>query len=254
MDGCRVAVFARKYLGQKTIEFLMENFPEDLICVCLDDTQSEIEKAIISKGFAKENILYLCDLAKDAGKQKLIKFNLDYIILAWWPYILKKDIIKIPKKGVLNYHNALLPHNAGMHSNFWSIIEQRPYGVTIHFVDEKIDSGDIIFQQEIATSWEDTGKTLYDKSIEALLHLFIESYPLIRIGNYIRVKQDKSLGSFHYGKELFEKIRLDVDATCKVRDFLNLLRAQNFPPYEGCYFIENGCKYEVQVQIKKIDG
>ena len=57
-------------------------------------------------------------------------------ILAWWPYILKGRVIKIPKKGWLNFHPAYLPFNRGKHPNFWCLVDETKCGVTLYFIDE----------------------------------------------------------------------------------------------------------------------
>jgi methionyl-tRNA formyltransferase len=63
--------------------------------------------------------------------------------------LLKKDVLSIPSKGFVNRHASLLPYFRGRFASFWSHAAKEPtYGVTIHFVDEDIDTGDIILQQE----------------------------------------------------------------------------------------------------------
>ena len=253
MSKFRIAVFAHKFTGMNIVKYLVNNFRQDVIRVYVTELDSDITKFLQSENFGVNNIVDVNELSTDLGKENLRKLNLDTIILAGWQQILKRDIIDIPRLGIINLHPALLPHNAGMHSNFWTLVEDRPYGATIQFIDEGIDSGDIIFQKEIRKTWEDTGKTLYYSAIDALAELFAESYPAIREGKYSRKVNNRAEGSFHYGKELFQKIKLNLDDNYTVRELLNLLRAQNFSPYEGCTFEDAGCKYEVQVNIRKLN-
>lgn len=59
--------------------------------------------------------------------------------------ILKKDLLSIPRIGIINRHNALLPKNRGRLTPFWvKFKKEKQTGVSIHFVNEKIDEGDII--------------------------------------------------------------------------------------------------------------
>lgn len=113
--------------------------------------------------------------------------QLDLIILAWWPYILKEALIKIPKIGCLNFHPSYLPYNRGKHPNFWSLVEDVPFGVSLHFVDTGIDSGSIAFQKIVPKSWEDTGKTLHEKGKREIVKLFQEK---------VRAKKPRSSSSF----------------------------------------------------------
>lgn len=63
--------------------------------------------------------------------------------------LLRPEVLAIPRRGFLNRHASLLPHFRGRMASFWAHAAEPPqYGVTIHFVDEGIDTGDIILQQE----------------------------------------------------------------------------------------------------------
>ena len=63
-------------------------------------------------------------------------------------YMMKSELLNIPRSGVVNRHGSLLPKHRGRVASFWSHLEGK-YGVTIHFVDEGIDSGPIILQKEL---------------------------------------------------------------------------------------------------------
>lgn len=69
------------------------------------------------------------------------------IIINQSQQILKKELIRIPKIGVLNRHNSLLPRHRGRITPFWVLLN-RDYktGVSIHFVGEEIDEGPVVFQ------------------------------------------------------------------------------------------------------------
>lgn len=61
--------------------------------------------------------------------------------------ILKKELLSIPKIGVINRHNALLPKNMGRLTPFWVLYKgEKVSGVSIHFVTEELNAGDIIVQ------------------------------------------------------------------------------------------------------------
>jgi methionyl-tRNA formyltransferase len=172
--------------------------------------------------------------------------------LAWWAYILKEPIIKLPKVGVLNFHPSFLPYNRGKNYNFWTIVEDCPFGVTIHFVDIGIDTGDIIFQEQIYKTWEDNGKTLYVKAQQAIINLFIKNYNNIITGNYQRQQQNLTEGSFHTAKELDMASIIDLNKTYTAKELINLIRARTFEPHPSCWFDDNGEKFEIRVQISKV--
>src|SRR6266480_5194701 len=114
----------------------------------------------------------------------------EIVILAWWPHILKGELLDLGQRLMLNLHPSLLPHGRGKDPNFWAIVEERPFGVTIHHVDAGIDAGEIAFQREIPHGWEDTGKTLYEKAIAALVDLFCANYPRIAACDVPRIAQE----------------------------------------------------------------
>jgi len=176
----------------------------------------------------------------------------DLGILAWWPDIISEPLLSLPKYGWINTHPSLLPYGRGKHPNFWSIVEQAPYGVSIHMVDKGIDSGAVIAQKEIPYDWTDTGAALYEKAEEEMVQLFKETYPRVREPEGIPfVKQDPKAGSFHTASELEPASRIDLDCLYFGREFLNKLRARTFPGHPACYFEDEGVTYEVRVEIKR---
>jgi len=177
----------------------------------------------------------------------------DVALLAWWPRIIAGDLLAIPRLGFLNCHPSLLPHNRGKHYNFWALIEEAPFGVSIHWVSERVDAGDVAFQAPVATTWEDTGETLFHKARAAMVELVRASYDRIRAGDIPRIPQDLARGSFHKASEIDAASRIDLDANVRARDLLNLLRARTFQGYPAAWFTDDGERYEVRVEIRKTD-
>ena len=76
--------------------------------------------------------------------------------------------LEIPKLGALNLHGSLLPAYRGRCPVNWVLVKgEEKTGVTLHFMIEKPDAGDIVGQKEVAIDFEDTARTLYDKLCEA---------------------------------------------------------------------------------------
>ena len=121
----------------------------------------------------------------------------------------------------------------------------------LHFVDNTIDGGDIIFQNRISKNWEDTGYSLYCKAKKEMVNLFKKKYKKIVEHQYVRVKQNLDEGSFHFSKELNSASQIFLDNTYKASELFNLLRARTFPPNSSCFFIDENKKYEVSIEIKE---
>ena len=249
-----IALFASNNVGNEIAKFLAK-MQERLACLVLDseDTNGYNNDIILNCGpICSGKIFYSDSLYKKQTLLSLKRMNLDLIILAWWPYIIKKEIIEIPRLGCLNLHPSYLPYNRGKHYNFWTIVEDTPFGVTIHWVDEGIDTGDIAFQTIIEKTWEDTGETLYYKAQEEIINLFKESYPKIKNGDIPRKPQNAAKGTFHTADQIDSASEIKLDKEYKAKDLLNIIRARTFPRYPAAWFLHNGCKYEVRIQITKV--
>lgn len=165
-------------------------------------------------------------------------------------YILKSEFLNIFPQGVVNLHPALLPYNRGQYPNVWSIVEGTPSGVTLHYIDEGIDTGDIIAQQEVPVEPIDTGETLYRKLERASVRLFQETWPLIKTGRAPRIPQSDEVGTYHRTRDVESIDKIELDRTYTARDLINILRARTFPPYEGAYFEVDGRRVYMYLQLK----
>ncbi len=97
--------------------------------------------------------------------------------------IIKKDLLEIPTIGVLNRHNALLPKNRGRLTPFWVVFKQEPEtGVSIHFVEEGIDSGDILVQEKYPVSPKDGFNKIVRKNYEIAPKAMIKAINLLEEG------------------------------------------------------------------------
>ncbi len=114
-----------------------------------------------------------------AGREELKALAPDLFILAWWPYLLRSDLFGIAGEGCINFHPSLLPYDRGKHTTFWTLVEKSPFGVSLHFIDAGVDTGPIAFQRPLTKTWEDTGKTLYDRAQAAIVDLFAEHFETI---------------------------------------------------------------------------
>ncbi len=73
----------------------------------------------------------------------------DFVISFGYKHILSKELLLNTAAPIINLHISYLPWNRGAHPNFWSFYDETPSGVTIHLVDEGIDTGPIIYQKKV---------------------------------------------------------------------------------------------------------
>ena len=245
-----LALFAGKDIGLETVSFL-SRVGQPISCLLLDSKDPAQLSDEIKRCAKAHRVIYSDALVTSEGKEIFSKLDIDIILLAWWPYLIPESIFTQAKVACLNFHNSLLPFNRGKHPNFWSIVEQVEYGVSIHHVTRGIDDGGIAFQTRIPITWEDSGKTLYEKGKRAIVDLFKEHFEEIRSLKIPRIPQDLKRGSFHLSSELENASRIDLEKSYTARDLLNLLRARTFPPYPAAWFLDDGQTYEVRVEISK---
>lgn len=112
--------------------------------------------------------------------------------------IIKKALLEIPKIGVVNRHNALLPKNRGRLTPFWVLYKHEPVtGVSIHFVEEGIDSGDIIVQKKFSISPKDTFSSIVKKNYEIAPKAMVEAIDVLGKGNYHLIPNDDSRATYN---------------------------------------------------------
>ena len=251
----KIGLFAANVVGSQIAKFLGDQ-GEPPACLAIDalDPAGLNSNIIADSRVPDASLVFPSNSLHDqATLERLRELDLDLIVLAWWPYIIKPQLIEIPRLGCLNFHPSFLPYNRGKHYNFWAIVEGAPFGVTIHWVDVAVDCGDIAFQSRIDTSWEDTGATLYNKAQEEIVRLFKEKFSEIKAGRIPRIPQDLARGSFHLARELDEVSRIELDKNYTARELLNLLRARTFLPHPAAWFADEGKRYEVRIEIKRVD-
>lgn len=87
------------------------------------------------------------------------------VIINQSQFIIKKDLLSVAPQGILNRHNALLPRNRGRLTPFWVLYNQETEtGVSIHFIDEGIDSGPIVVQKKFPVDHGESFKSLVRKN------------------------------------------------------------------------------------------
>lgn len=169
--------------------------------------------------------------------------------------IISPELLQMFPKGIINIHGALLPQYRGGNVLNWVLVnDEKETGVTIHYMDEGIDTGDIIAQVKIPIKKTDTAKTLRDKLNKNAGILFEKTWKLIKKDKIKRIPQDESKANYwparkpKDGKIDFKKMN--------DKQIYNLVRAL-VNPWPGAYFYRNGKKITISTftslsRIKKL--
>ena len=108
-------------------------------------------------------------------------------------------------RPAINLHISYLPFNRGAHPNFWSFVDNSPKGVTIHEIDEGLDTGPIIHQKKLSFNIKKKESDTFFKTYKILNNeiqkLFFKKINQILNKNYSTKKQENN-GTFHYKKDL----------------------------------------------------
>ena len=136
--------------------------------------------------------------------------NFDWIVSYGYRHILSKSIIESSRNKIINLHISYLPFNRGADPNYWSFKENTPKGVTIHFMDEGIDTGPILIQKLCKFDESHTLKTSYNILIETIEELFFDNFDKIISGDIKPIRQN-SLGTYHSKKDIKTKINYNIN-------------------------------------------
>jgi methionyl-tRNA formyltransferase len=156
----------------------------------------------------------------------------DFIFSFYYRKMISSPILAIPKVGAFNLHGSLLPAYRGRCPVNWVIINgEKVTGVTLHYMIDKPDAGDIVGQKEVVIASSDTAKTLYDKLCGTAALLLDELLPQIKAGRIPRHKQDLAAGSYYGGRKPQDG-RIDWNKPAK--EIYNLIRGVT-EPYPGAF-------------------
>jgi len=123
--------------------------------------------------------------------------RIEFAVSHGYRHIIKPIVLNRLNGRIINLHISILPWNRGADPNLWSFLDDTPKGVTIHFMDDGIDTGDIIVQKEVIfESMQETLATTYTKLQEEIIKLFRIHWPAIRDGRCSCQKQTHT-GTFH---------------------------------------------------------
>lgn len=165
------------------------------------------------------------------------ELNPDIIFCLGWSQLIKKEILELPKIGVIGYHPSDLPKNRGRHPITWALaLGLDKIGSCFFVMDEGIDSGDIISKKMLDIELEDDAATLYEKITHCALEQLSDLVPKLLAKNFERIPQDQR--NSNIWRKRTDKDRM-IDWRMSAFSIHNLVRSLAHP-YIGAQFIDNG--------------
>lgn len=152
----------------------------------------------------------------------------------------------------VNIHPGLNPYNRGWYPQVFAINNKMPHGATIHVMDEEIDHGDIIVQDEVVIHSYDTSLTVYEKVINLEVKLFEDNFFDIIDDKYV-AKKMATEGNYNGISDFKELCKLDLNSHGTLKEHIDLLRSLTHGDYKNAYFIDNeGNKIMVSLNLELV--
>lgn len=199
--------------------------------------------------FEKEyNDLFKINFKKQNQLNNIIQ-KYDMIISLHCKQLFPKKLVE--KVECINVHPGYNPYNRGWYPQVFSIINDKPIGVTIHKIDEQLDHGEIIYQKKVKiNSWE-TSKDVYDKLIDLELKL-LDNYLLNILNHDYKTRPPKREGNINFKSDFNKLKKIDLNKKVTYKEAIDRLRALTHGDYKNAYFVdEEGNKILVKINLEK---
>ncbi len=174
----------------------------------------------------------------------------DIILSCYYRNLVKQQVLDIPKIAAVNLHGSLLPAYRGRCPVNWQIINgEKLAGVTLHHMVLKADAGDIIAQQSVEISDDDTALTLFKKMEQAGDKVLYSTIPKLLDGTAPRIPQDESKASYFGGRRPEDGI---IDWNKDARSIYNLIRGVTWP-YPGAFtYLNDGTQLTIWWAVPRL--
>ncbi len=172
---------------------------------------------------------------------ELQAFEADVAVVVAYGQILSRAVLDVPKFGCLNIHASLLPRHRGAAPIQAAIRDgDSETGVTLMFMDEGLDTGDILLMKRLPIGSDDTGGSLHDKLAQMAPAALAEALALLATGNAPRVRQDEALAT-HVRKLTRQDGRIEWSRSALELD--RLIRA--YTPWPGTVCVFRGMQMKI---------
>lgn len=181
--------------------------------------------------------------------EKILSLKPDLIVTAAFGQILPKELLEAPKFGCINVHASLLPELRGGAPIHYAILQgKKKTGITIMYMAEKLDAGDILTTVEVPITEEDTLGTLHDKLSAAGARLLAETLPQLLAGRLTPMPQNEKDATFAPN---IKREQEKIDWTKTGEDIYNHIRGLN--PWPVAFTTLNGQVLKIW-QAEKVKG
>lgn len=228
MKKMRIGFFGDGPWSQNALDLLLRDETIEIIFVCARNKEPD---SILKKIATRKKITFLHD--KNINGKRFEEFlqenTCDLFVSMSFDQIFSQRIIEMVPKGVINCHAGKLPFYRGRNILNWALInDEKDFGITVHFVDRGIDTGDIIIQESFEIKDSDDYSTLLERAYVECPRLLLSAIKRIqndKVKNLNQAKINKYGSYFVARKEGDEVINWNNNS----REIFNFIRAITFP-------------------------
>lgn len=228
MQKLRIGYFADGPWSHNAFELLVEDPTLEIVFIVpRTDTRDQT-----LKNFAeKHNIDYLLGTKINSEQfyEQAVRYDCDLFVSMSFNQIFRSKITNLPPLKTINCHAGKLPFYRGRNILNWVLInDEKEFGITVHYIDEGIDTGDIILQRTYSITDQDTYQTLLEIAYTECASLLYESVKLIQRGKVERIEQNSihPVGLYCGVRGEGDEI-INWDQTS--RELFNFIRAISYP-------------------------
>lgn len=189
MDSIRIGYFAD---GPWAHEALIKILADDSMVVSFICGRYDTQDELLEKMAFENRIPFLRH--KNVNSQEFLNtikdYGCDLFVSMSFNQILKKEFINLPPLKTINCHAGKLPFYRGRNILNWVLInDEKEFGITVHYVDEGIDTGDIILQKTFPITDDDDYSSLLQTAYSGCSEVLHNAITLVKIQDVTRVKQ-----------------------------------------------------------------
>jgi methionyl-tRNA formyltransferase len=199
----RIVFIGTGEIGVPALRALLNSEHEVVAVVTQPDKrvgrEQRIEPPLIKKEIAKTRIPILqpARIKDQKATEEIRDFAPDVIVVVAYGQILPRDVLEIPRLACLNLHASLLPRWRGAAPIQAAIAAgDCETGITAMYMDEGLDTGDILLQRSVEILPNDTGGSLHDRLARITPEALLESLRLVAAGNAPRIAQDNARATY----------------------------------------------------------
>ncbi|MEV6037769.1 methionyl-tRNA formyltransferase [Nonomuraea sp. NPDC052116] len=227
----RVVMFGYQTWGHRTLQALLDSGHDVVLAVTHPQSDHAYEKiwsdSVAELAEAHGVPVVLRNRPDDELLLTLKEVEPDLIVANNWRTWIPPEIFTLPRHGILNVHDSLLPAYAGFSPLIWALINgEKEVGVTAHMMDAELDAGDIVVQRAVPVGPADTAADLFHRTVDLIGPIVAEALDLIASGRTEWTPQDRTKASFFHKRSIEDS---NIDWNWPAEDIERLVRAQSDP-------------------------